>query len=437
MTNTQIPLQPQTLAKIKETTSKANHGIILISQQAMQSIFENSGPLAKGCEFQTHYWFLNLRYRAADNSILDIAIPTVYFNYNQVVSGAHIDFEMKDVSETSKKLLPVHNMFVNKLMSANIIQSLENVFLSAKFEAMSVDIGSIHKHPGSSSRQAFSGTDLDKSPTDHGVVYPLGTASDDKPNFAGIMALDGSTCNVAHYEYRTANGTLGTDLHYVKGRCLAIMINDKPDTRSDIEKMFYTPTPYAVKESSSIIPDSVTAQLVDVFRSLDFLPFTDAVRPENLVQKTYVQPTLDWTKMHATMHPFGKAQTPAVQPSLFDTKDEPTIYDDKKVQRMSKPELVAHLKALDDFYYEGEIIDDYEEFNRSELIEAVTELQALIVLDAQEEEDDIPFDIIPPNPLKVSLTDIVNELSSYGIPLSKLSTTPEATLRLWYANLHI
>jgi len=276
---------------IKDFYTTDNQGIILLSGTTMQEIYKKSGTLADANEFQVHYWFLNFRFRAEDNSILDIAIPTCYFNYEQFVSGAHIDFELKDVKELSEKLLPLHNMKANQLIDMGIKEKLEATF-NVTFEMMAMDFGSIHKHPGGSSRQSFSGTDYCKTAAEPGVVFPLATASDDTPNFAGIMALDSKECNVAHYEYRTVNGTLGTDIEYVEGRCAAYTVfPKKPDERSFIEKLLNfgadATSKWKFKRCTSALEVVPAIEAVAEWLYLDekFSASTDVVLPENVKKK--------------------------------------------------------------------------------------------------------------------------------------------------------
>ena len=76
-----------------------HHGIILQKHSIIQKMYEQSGPNAKSNEFQMHYWMLVFRHTFDDGGFFDIAVPTCYFNYEQFVSTAHVDFEMKDVSE--------------------------------------------------------------------------------------------------------------------------------------------------------------------------------------------------------------------------------------------------------------------------------------------------------------------------------------------------
>lgn len=408
---TPLPIQ------IKDQSSPSNHGIILISDQAMQDIYTKSGALAERNEFQTHYWFLNFRHIASDNSILDIAIPTVYFNYKQTVSGAHIDFEMKDVAELSAKLLPVHNMKVNELLAGNIKTELENYF-NVSFQAMSVDVGSIHRHPGSSRHQSFSGTDLAKSPTDHGVVYPLGSASDNKPNFAGIMAIDSGVCNVAHYEYRTANGTLGTDIEYSKGRCCAIIYRDKvTNPLSIVEQMFSTPVNNYIKENSSLVSDLDHTLLAEMLLKIGFKPFTDTVRPENLTAIPSIAFAYNPFKSYAKQPikaTYKQPCLPGLEPQL------PKCFDKEELVKMDLQTLTNHLRELDTFYYEGPVsAEDYEDFTKDELVEQIQEMYVLII------EDNDP---------QLEIKSMMEDLESYGVSKSVLLTASEEQIRTWHAN---
>ena len=412
-------LQQTTLPiQIKDKNSPSNHGIILISDQAMQDIYTKSGTLAERNEFQTHYWFLNFRHIASDNSILDIAIPTVYFNYKQSVSGAHIDFEMKDVADLSAKLLPVHNMKVNELFAGNIQTKLESS-LGIPFHTISVDVGSIHRHPGSSKHQSFSSTDLAKTPTDHGVVYPFGTASDNKPNFAGIMAIDSGVCNVAHYEYRTASGTLGTDIEYSKGRCCAIIYKDKStNPLSVVEQMFSAPTNNYIKENSSLLSTLDHTLLAEMLLEIGFKPFTDTVRPENLTTaiastafayspfKSYANQPIKTT--------YKQPCLPGLEPQL------PKCYHKEELDKMNLQTLTNHLRELDTFYYEGPIsAEDYEDFTEPELVGQIMEMYVLIV------EDSCP---------QSEIESMMEDLESYGVSKSTLLTATEEQIRTWHAN---
>lgn len=234
---------------------------------------------------------LVLRHTFEDGAFFDIAVPTCYFNYEQFVTAAHVDFEMKDVSELSAKLQPLHNMVLNQILATPFVTKIQELF-GVNFELLSVDVGTIHRHPGGSARQSFSGTDLDANNTHHGIVFPL-TSGTDKPSFSGILAVDGTECNVAHYEYRIVNGAYSTnDLSYTKGRCLALTLNDTfvPKPQTLIEKFFKLPEKPAtikVKEDNSIVPAETIYQLLDL---IELLPSanTQLIRSENVKKKAVV-----------------------------------------------------------------------------------------------------------------------------------------------------
>jgi hypothetical protein len=280
------PYKPKPKAFTRKVTD-ANQGIILIDQEATEALYTKSGKNAVGNEFQVHYWSLVFRYEADDGSILDIAIPTTYFNYLQEVTGAHIDFDLKDVDDMSTKVIPIHNMKVNELMASGIQERLEES-LGIKFtKVISVNLNSIHRHPGGSARQSFSGTDYREDMDDLGVVFPLHTAEDNKPNFAGIMAVDYNTCKTAHYEYRVANGELGKDLEYVQGRCIALVRKKQiEDKRSKVERLMGYGGPdrfdYRANKCSK---NELHDEILRIFDSINFEPSTDLVLEENVTKK--------------------------------------------------------------------------------------------------------------------------------------------------------
>ena len=157
----QSSLQPWTLGNksekpsltsktpIVDVSTKHNQGIVLLRQSDLQSIYEKSGPLAKHNEFQVHFWAVNFRARYADNSVIDVTIPTVYFNYKQEVSSAHIDFEMSDVVAVSEKAAKLHHTIANRINNTHFAVALTEL-LSSTIEVTSTDYNSIHRHPGSS-----------------------------------------------------------------------------------------------------------------------------------------------------------------------------------------------------------------------------------------------------------------------------------------------
>lgn len=289
-------------------TDLKHHGIILQKHSTIHDLYTLSGPNAKANEFQMHYWMLVFRHTFEDGGFFDVAVPTCYFNYEQFVTSAHVDFEMKDVAELSEKLVPLHNMITNQILATQFHSELEALF-GLKFEPLSVDVGTLHRHPGTSFSQRFSGTDLDANNTNHGIVFPLKSGTD-KPSFSGILAIDGGICNVAHYEYRIVNGGYETnDMTYTKGRCLAITHNNTytPPVVSSIQRFFgvvNTEIPMKTKEDQSLIPTQIVKALDSL---ISLLPDanTQLVRSENVKVKTYTPTTLYGHNYKATTKPYA------------------------------------------------------------------------------------------------------------------------------------
>lgn len=269
---------------IKQKTNLRNQGIILISSDSIQDIYKQSGELAEANEFQVHFWSLNLRYKSEkDGSILDICIPTAFFNYEQDVSGARIDFDLKDVDEISDTVKPIADMKTNELISAGIEEDIGGMF-NLLFESMSVNLNSIHRHPGGMN-QSFSVTDLNKKSSEPGVVFPLSTGIY-KPNFAGIMAVQNDVCKIAHFEYRLANGDIKDKITYEKGRCITVVYG-KQSELSSVEKIVGVPQ----KEDEHLYDNSYSShieqELKNILNRLEFKPSTHSVLPQNLTKKTY------------------------------------------------------------------------------------------------------------------------------------------------------
>jgi hypothetical protein len=264
----------------------------------LQEIRRLSGPLANGCEYQVHYWALTFRIKTED-SILDICIPTTFFNYKQDVTGAHIDFELTDVESQSDALAPVHTMQVQKLINELKVNESIRKIIPEEFEMnlISTSLNSIHKHPGGSMHQAFSGMDLNTSHTyNTGIVFPLAEAKE-QSNFAGIMAHDGSDNRIARFEYRIANGEVtqadDSEIVYKKGRCMCYVKG--VEQSSKIEKMIGIKDKDISYSKYYEIPTTIeNCEIFNAIRNLwdnlDFEPFTQFVIPSNVANKVVSNP---------------------------------------------------------------------------------------------------------------------------------------------------
>lgn len=433
-----VPAAIAKVPQVKDSTDLSNQGIILIRHQAMQEIFNNSGPLAKSNEFQVSYWALNLRYTASDGSILDICIPTVYFNYSQEVTSAHIDFEHEEVGELSNKLIPLHNVKVAELQRSGIIAKIQD-HLEIEFTPTSVGLHTLHRHPGSSKSQSFSSTDLSKNPEDLGVVFPLGTATTNQPNFAGIMAIDSGVCNVAHYEYRIANGELKKDIAYQKGRCIALIDKGPVKQPSKVEQMFgIQPKPSFYTKGSYVNNPELFTPILEIFQSIDFQPDTRAIDPFNVkakVQSTwgnykYNKNSYQPEQQYMTYNSFLEDDDNGGEMSLSYAKELQKAYngleiiDEKKLRKLSSKVLSSHLSKLEKAYYGKESPIVFEDVKM--LIEDIVSLQEEIVDEYAQAQKILRSDKVK------SVDEMKESLMAIGTPKSMLEKVSDATIKRWY-----
>ena len=404
---------------IADVSTKHNQGIVLLRQSDLQSIYEKSGPLAKNNEFQVHFWAINFRARYADNSIIDITIPTVYFNYKQEVSSAHIDFEMSDVVTVSEKAAKLHHTIANRINNTSFATMLEQL-LRTSIEVTSTDYNSIHRHPCSSKHQSFSSTDLKKDPDNHGIVYSLESGAE-KPNFAGIMAIDSGVCNLAHMEYRVVNGEVYKDLTYKQSRCHAIVLNDI-DNRSMVEQLLGAPhTDYRLKTVESAVSEQLTDSLLHGYKQL--LPHlthaTILVNEANIAKKEY--PKYDYSKVtNPAIKKPDTSNDDAVQASKL-------MLEDKSLHLMSAKSLRKHLMQMDKLVYPELLgIEDYMDLTKDDLIEAIKDGYADlidIIEDAIKETDD---------ETSYELDAKAKELLGIGVPQQDLFRADKTQIDKWY-----
>ena len=421
MQTAQSQLQP-----IEDVFTPQHQGIILVKQSAMQEIFLKSGPNAKSNEFQVHYWALNLRFRGEDNSILDICIPTCYFNYPQEVSPGHIDFELKDVIEASEKVLPLHNMAANKLLQTDFKDKLETS-LGVKLESSAVNYHSIHRHPGRSSHQSFSGTDLCKTAKEPGVVYPIQSANEDRPNFAGIMAIDDGQCRVAHYEYRTVNGTLGKDILYKKGGCTAVIIDDpQPLSQAQTLTGQIPIDPSYCKTSGGAISELVFEKLRYLIADIDYTPSTHAINPDN-VTKTAVT----WKGSNTSRHKINQHFNNKKEKTQLEVYKSLTLLEKTVLAKKLKPELIELISELIRAYYMDSTADFADEH--------ISKLDPMGVAELLEEYEYMKDNIIDEynqmneeSKNEKEIAEMIDELSGFGIQKSQLVLATDKQIKEWY-----
>ena len=129
----------------KEVIQTYNHhliGISLWKQKWLNQITHLSGTLAINNEYQVHMWSLVFRKIFKDNSIMDVTIPLVIYNYAQVVTSVTVDFEGKDMikmSEITKELAMAK--------AKQLLIKLPNEFKANFNEVILTPYMTLHRHP--------------------------------------------------------------------------------------------------------------------------------------------------------------------------------------------------------------------------------------------------------------------------------------------------
>lgn len=266
--------------KINSYTDYRSLGIALFKDKDLNLITKNSGPLAKSNEYQVHYWFLNGRFTMSDGSNIDIAIPTVYFNYEQEVDISSVDFNLTKVDEMSERLEVIHNMKVNELLSSEFATNLQTM-VDTEFEWKGINLGTIHRHP--SGIKSFSGTDLTTKIASPGICFPLAEIEEGyyKPSFSSILLHEKGRTVMCRTEYRLVN-KVENNINYYKGRC-ATGVHGGESTVSIVEKLLgVVPTQYSYTLADNAPKSSLINMIIDLFKSLEYSANTDFIKPENV-----------------------------------------------------------------------------------------------------------------------------------------------------------
>ena len=292
-----IRINKETAGGIKDSKDYSNIGIVLLKQETMDELMSKVGQIGKRNEFQTHYWFLTFRSKQKDGSIIDIVVPTTFFNYDQEVTSAHIDFNFGDAAKVSDMVEPIHIAKSNELVeTTNIIDDLNNN-TGLEFEVLSTAFGTIHKHPGGSKHQAFSGTDYSKRLDDIGIVFPLSEAKDNIPSPAGIMAIDGDgKLRVAHFEHRLANGDINSNNGIVYKEARSAVYCYDTIKRSEAEKLCgLNDENISVLKTKGLSEESaLIKKICETWDDIEWRASVDAV--DNTLIREKVQKKIDNTK---------------------------------------------------------------------------------------------------------------------------------------------
>lgn len=287
------------LPVITDVLSTKHFGILLTTQQSIEEFQAKSNMLkAFTTEYQYHYWALVARIRINDE-ILDIAIPTVLYNYRQTVSGASVSFHLNDVEAMSNATAPMAEAIANVLIQSSFGQKLSEMF-GNNIEWINAPVNTCHVHPGQMS--VFSGTDYSKTVNDPGICFPLIEPHEDA-SFSSIICHDTTRKNIAKIvrtEYRFANRD-GNKINYLHGSCIAYFrgySKTRTVTYPPIQSLFKNKRDEVIDESfpsyfttdgNGIVlqNNEMLEKIIEIFNEIDFSPNTDNVKAENIEKPVY------------------------------------------------------------------------------------------------------------------------------------------------------
>jgi hypothetical protein len=232
-------------------------------------------------EFQAYYYALNYRKTFNDNSIWEVHIPILFFNFPQEVTAGSITQPGKDTLGLIQDISDSHrNEAIEISKQLKVFSALEAMGLEPSISSMH----SIHRHPDSLS--VFSSVDYGKGLTETGLVYPLAEGEANQSNYASILLMSNDRARLGRTEFRIFN-RIDDTLAYEKGRLIAFTKSNC--FYSDSERFFKLDNCYEnleifqdeIKEPT-LVDFPILKTIEDIWLSSDFIPSTKYVLPENV-----------------------------------------------------------------------------------------------------------------------------------------------------------
>jgi len=150
---------------IKDLFDNSKLSLLLLQQNDLDKISAICQPVATSSEFQIHYRALIIRMKNDTNEFI-LTIPTAYYNFKQEVSTSSVEYHLSDIDKIAKLVQDNSLKNCKKLLSLPIFSAMKS--LGFDIQTYESNCGSIHRHPG---RFGFSTIDLNKDPSNPGVVY--------------------------------------------------------------------------------------------------------------------------------------------------------------------------------------------------------------------------------------------------------------------------
>ena len=351
--------------------------------EQFQELSGMSGPYTK--EYQHHYINLVARMKQ-DRQELNIAIPLVLFNYEQIVGGAHVEFELEDVDDMQEEAMKIAEKKAKEVLNSAIGKYLTDIGFK-NFEIHGYN--NIHVHPGQ--LLSFSGTDYKKDINNPGVVFPLHDCKD-APIFSGIITHVNNYAQLGHMEFRIAS-KVKNNVIYKHGRCLTIIRGYEEEIDEQeyeikepgiFDRMFGTtpppppPPPQPRKVSNRWLVNQMhdadkdilkqrIEELLNIWNETEFYPDISMIKKSNILTSKPVQ--VGFTRgINNQQTLFGYSTHRAKKNQKSNEKEEeekePNVYEMEKYlmsKGYSTHDIVSFTnKELEDTYW-VERLDEHEE----------------------------------------------------------------------------
>lgn len=281
--------------KIIDKKNLKNYGVLFWDYKFSEALQEKSGMSGEyTVEYQMHYIAAVGRIQA-DGQILDVAIPLACVHYEQEVSGAAIEFDLRDVTKATDEVM---NKAVEKFEELEKTDFMQKLYENGFNDWTIVPLNSIHTHPGK--LLSFSGVDYRKDIGNPGVVFPLSSGTNES-NFASIQIHVDGYAELGHTEYRLFNEDKGGNKVYEKGRCLTIIRGyDEPEpvkpAPGPIDDIFGVEPEWNVRPKKNR-PDKIIAdempdsrnksfenELLSMWKTCDFEPDYSQIDSKNILR---------------------------------------------------------------------------------------------------------------------------------------------------------
>ncbi len=275
-------VSPKKITEPEDFIRKDTLSVLMLRQTTLDAIFEKCLPFAKRSEFQVHYRSLDF-YCIKGKATVIFTVPTVFYNFDQAVDSASVEYHLDDVVANAEVVKPISEVQIHNPEVKDLHELLVTYFDEVSVKEIADN--SFHRHP---SAFGFSSTDYDKDPTEPGVIYRKAKC-ENIPQTDSVLHWNGSHADVVVTETRlvTVNPAKdkGVEGKYVEIPTTTYIQQDKEDDVLSKE-LVGSSTDNLTKVDSDMVEDSY--QIINaIVEDVNFnKPNIDMIIPDRIEQLT-------------------------------------------------------------------------------------------------------------------------------------------------------